>query len=63
MNDERVITLDDLTGGWEAYAGVEGVLAEDRVAASRGIYDLQGRRLAQPPLRGIYIKDGRKILR
>ena len=63
MNDERVITLDDLTGGWEAYAGVEGVLADDRAAAPRGIYDLQGRRLAQPPLRGIYIKDGRKILR
>ena len=63
MNDERVITLDDLTGGWEAYAGIDATMADDRAAAPRGIYDLQGRRLAQPPLRGIYIKDGKTYVR
>lgn len=26
------------------------------------MYDLQGRRLAQPPVKGIYIKDGRKVI-
>ena len=60
MNDERVITLDDLAAGWEALAAAPAPLASE---AQRTYYfDLQGRRLPQKPSRGIYIKDGKKHL-
>lgn len=60
MNDERVVTLDDLAAGWEALAAAPAPLASE---AQRTYYfDLQGRRLPQKPSRGIYIKDGKKHL-
>jgi hypothetical protein len=38
--------------------------AGNKKAALRGtIYDLQGRRIDSPSRRGVYIKDGRKIIR
>ena len=27
------------------------------------VYDLQGRRLANPPAKGVYIRDGKKVVR
>ena len=32
-------------------------------SASVSIFDLQGRRLAAPPAKGVYIRDGRKVVR
>jgi hypothetical protein len=62
MNDPRVVTLDDLSGGWEAYA-VESIstvsISSD---GNPAIYDLQGRALSQPPVRGIFIRNGKKII-
>ncbi len=61
MNDPRVITLEDLAGGWDAYADrithVKGTAAENSV-----LYDLQGRTLPHPPAKGIYIKNGKKMI-
>lgn len=37
-------------------------LTEEQLKAY-GIYDLQGRRLSEAPQKGLYIKDGKKILR
>ena len=38
--------------------------ARNKKAVQRGtIYDLQGRRVDSPSRRGVYIKDGRKIIR
>ena len=31
-----------------------------RLMQHEGLYDLQGRRLAEEPAKGLYIKDGRK---
>jgi len=61
MNDSRVITLDDLSAGWDAYADVK-TLTTDR-AASQDIFDIQGRRLVKEPSKGIYIKGGRKYIK
>ena len=57
MNDDRVITLEDLAAGWAAYSGIQSAeVADDEGIA---IYDLQGRRLTGVPARGLYISDGR----
>jgi len=42
--------------------GIESVSAV-ALPSRKGIYDLQGRRLSAAPVRGIYIKDGKKIIR
>ena len=57
-NNSEVFTgeFGTLTTGIEA--------ARDKAAAVKGtIYDLQGRRVDSPSRRGVYIKDGRKIIR
>lgn len=62
MNDERVITLEDLTGGWESYAAVETLTEGDYSKDGPCIiYDLQGRVLLKAPVRGLYIKNGKKF--
>ena len=58
MNDSRVITLDDLSAGWNAYAVIE-VPGADKDASPK-IYDLQGRQLFKTPSRGLYIRGGKK---
>ena len=50
-------TNDDWT-----FTGIEEVLPTNNAATNSAIYDLQGRRTTEP-LRGIYIRDGKKILR
>ena len=60
MNDERVITLDDLSAGWDAYSGIMAV--RQSAPTSQYFYNLQGRRLQQAPDKGIYIHHGKKII-
>lgn len=60
MGDPRVITLDDLSAGWDAYTAIRQMPA-DR-SASQAVYDLQGRRLATAPASGLYIKGGKAFL-
>lgn len=62
MNDERVITLEDLSEGWGTYieTGIQSLKAVE--PASQTIYDLQGRRLTTVPAKGLYIKDGKKFV-
>ncbi len=62
MGDPRVITLEDLAGGWEKYAADHIAANKLMPADGHAAYDLQGRRLPQVPPRGIYIRGGRKIL-
>jgi len=61
MNDPRVVTLDDLSGGWEAYASVRSVTASSSTPGRMVIYDLQGRPLSHKPTKGIFITNGRKM--
>ena len=61
MNDSRVITLDDLSDGWNAYAVIEVPGADNDVSPK--IYDLQGRQLFKTPSRGLYIRGGKKYFR
>lgn len=42
--------------------GGSPVHAVDASPANTGIYDLTGRRLTQSPARGIYIRDGKKVI-
>ena len=58
MNDSRVITLEDLSAGWDVFAAIETPCYTR--TTREGIYDLQGRRLFKTPEKGIYIEDGKK---
>ena len=60
MNHERVITLDDLSAGWDAYSGIQMPVAG--AAPGEPIYDLQGRRLIEAPRKGLYIRGGKKYV-
>ena len=44
-------------------ASVPDIQANARTSASPAIYDLTGRRLTAEPTRGIYIRDGKKVMR
>ena len=59
MNDERVITLEDLSEGWGTYTSI--VAPKTTFASNYAIYDLQGRQLTKAPSKGIYIQNGKKI--
>ncbi|MBR6804814.1 MAG: hypothetical protein IKM57_07960 [Paludibacteraceae bacterium] len=43
----------------ESISSVESVAA-DNTDRHEGLYDMQGRRLAEEHAKGLYIKDGRK---
>ena len=59
MNDDRVITLEDLSAGW----GTTSILAPKSFKAdSPAIYDFQGHRLSKAPSKGLYIQNGQKLL-
>ena len=59
MNDDRVITLEDLSAGW----GTTSILAPKSYKAdSPAIYDFQGHRLSKAPSKGLYIQNGQKLL-
>ncbi|MBQ6187332.1 MAG: hypothetical protein IJK49_05270, partial [Prevotella sp.] len=42
--------------------GIESVHAGGK-EASNEVFDLQGRRLKEEPTRGLYIKDGKKVVK
>ena len=63
MNDPRVITLEDLAGGWGAYATNLRPSISSTKAEKPTYYDLQGRTLPQPPSKGIFIMNGKKVTR
>jgi M6 family metalloprotease-like protein len=54
--------IDDLEISSETPAGVAGV-REDSNARHEEVYDLLGRRVTMPAVRGIYIIGGRKVIR
>ena len=58
MTDERVITLEDLSAGWNSQTVI--ALPKANWAESRAVFDLAGYRIPQAPSRGVYIKGGRK---
>ena len=59
MTDPRVVTLEDRSAGWPTYTPVAAPAADS--AATPALYDLQGRRLAAPPAKGLYIR-GRSVV-
>ena len=61
MTDERVVTLEDRAGGWNSYTGISSPAIAGGASHSK-YYDLQGRRLSTPPTRGIYLRDGKKVI-
>lgn len=63
MSDERVITLEDRSAGWGTYAGIQSPTDITQVSQSQALYNLQGRHLMSEPSKGLYIKDGRKVVR
>lgn len=62
MNDDRVITLEDLSEGWESLAPVQTPIVHTTIDTHHGIYDLSGRPLAVPPVHGVYIVKGKKVM-
>ena len=60
-NGECVFTSQD----FNATSGINDFRATSSLtnAKSSEYYDLQGRRLAAPPAKGVYIQDGRKVLK
>ena len=59
----RVISLS-VIGEGEA-TGIEeiGIISHTTASSHSGLYDLQGRRLNHEPAHGIYIHNGRKVVR
>ena len=60
MNDERVITLEDLSEGWGTYTSI--LAPRSSLSPSQAIYDLQGRHLSKAPSKGVYILNGKKVM-
>ena len=60
MNDSRVITLEDLSAGWDGYDGISSLTTGTDTC--QNLFDLQGRRLSTPTTKGIYIQGRKKIL-
>jgi len=60
MGDPRVITLDDMTAGWEASTAIGQMTAKG--SAPQAVYDLQGRLLSTAPASGLYVKGGKTIV-
>ncbi len=57
MNDSRVVTLEDLSAGWDAYTDIK--MRKVKRQNSHAIYDLQGHQLPEIPRKGLYIRGGK----
>jgi len=57
MNDDRIVTLEDLSAGWDAYTTVRNPKVSNNTC--QDIYDLQGRQLSEIPCKGLYIRGGK----
>lgn len=60
MDDQRVVTLEDLSAGWDAYDGISALTTDTNTY--QDFFDLQGHRLSKPTTKGIYIQGRKKIL-
>lgn len=58
MSDERVVTLEDLSAGWDAYTSIKTTKVSNQ-HSDQAIYDLNGHRLSRIPSRGLYIQGGK----
>ena len=57
--EECIFTAADFTT--KGTVGIKSSVTASRMNSSV-YYDLQGRRLAQPPTKGLYIRDGQKVM-
>ena len=63
MNDSRVVTLEDLSAGWENYSAISTPkVSNTQTPINQGIFDLQGRHLDRKPAKGLYIENGKKVV-
>lgn len=60
MNDDKVITLEDLSAGWNPHTSVNSLQTAPHT--NQAVYDLLGRHLPMAPATGLYIKDGKKMI-
>ena len=60
MGDDRVITLEDLSAGWDAGTAILSTKTSES-PDSQALYNLRGQRVKHTG-KGIYIKDGKKII-
>ena len=60
MSDSRVITLEDISAGWDAYSAITSPVATPPTAQE--IFDLQGRRLSKASNPGLYVIDRNKYV-
>lgn len=59
MNEAR--TRGFINDGTDGTTGIEEI-ENGKLNIENGVYDLQGRRISQPTSKGVYIKNGRKVL-
>ena len=61
----RVSSIQIKVVGEGEATGIENihVITDGNVSVNQGIYDLQGRRLSAEPAHGVYIKNGKKIIK
>ena len=60
MGDDRVITLEDLSAGWDAGTAILSTKTSES-PDSQALYNLRGQRVKHAG-KGLYIKDGKKII-
>lgn len=60
MSDDRVITLEDLSAGWDAGTAILSTKTSES-PDSQALYNLRGQRVKHAG-KGLYIKDGKKII-
>lgn len=61
--DITIVDGDPTTGIDDIHVITEQAAGSLSTGSRRGIYDLQGRKLSKEPKSGIYIKDGKKMVR
>ena len=60
MGDDRVITLEDRSAGWDTYTAIQS--QKTTTDAIPHLYDLQGRRVSKGQPGRLYIKEGKKVI-
>jgi len=60
MGDDRVITLEDRSAGWDTYTAIQSQKTTTDVIPH--LYDLQGRRVSKGQPGRLYIKEGKKVI-
>lgn len=61
MSDPRVVTLEDLSDGWGTYTSSVAPVVADTID-NHFYYDLLGRMAGSHPKRGLYVRDGKKVV-